>query len=103
MASGEIRIVVSHGFPQRAQIGPIEAFEPTDWFGPEGGGRFTTFYVPTEDDGWTQEIDGMPAKLVVAEGSGAVGSDEVRTWAVFPPGGFAGLWFIRASLQLAPL
>lgn len=99
MVPGEIRFVVSHGYPQRLGIGPIEAFDPTDWFGPDGGGRFTNFYVPTEEDGWTQVISGMPAKLVVDTGSGAVGSDEVRTWAVFPPGRFAGLWFVRASLR----
>lgn len=99
MAPGEIRIVVSNGYPQRAQLGPIESFDPTVWFGTDPLAE-RTFYVPTEADGWTMTIDGMPAKLVVAAGDGARGSDETRTWAIVGPFdlGFPGL-YVRAHLR----
>lgn len=96
MAPGEIRVVVSAGYPQRAQLGPIESFDPTDWFGERtDGGQLP--YVPTAADGWTDTIDGSPAKLIVSQGGGAVGATEVRTWAVFGPS--LDTWFIRLHLR----
>jgi hypothetical protein len=58
MAEGEIRLMLLRGYPQRIAIGPIEPYDPTDWFGPDaqpGGGPG---YIPTAADGWTDRIDG---------------------------------------------
>lgn len=99
MAPGEIRLVLSQGYPQKAGVGPYEKFEPTAWFGPDALTSGSYFYVPAEADGWTTTIDGMPAKLLVETTSIVPGADEVRTWGVFPPNGFSGLWFVRATLR----
>lgn len=93
MAPGEIRVVVSHGIPQLAGSGPIESFDPGDGFS-----LTPDLELPTEADGWTRLIDGMPAKLVVKTGPTDLGADETRIWAVH-----AGLiedpWFIRATIR----
>jgi hypothetical protein len=100
MAPGEIRVALSLGAPQAIGIGPIESFDPTDWFGPEaelGGLAFAN--IPTVETGWTEVIDGMPAKLVVTQGSGADGPDEIRTWGIYDPKAFDFVWYVRAALR----
>lgn len=99
LAEGEIRLVLMRGYPQRIGIGPIEPFDAVAWFGreaPAGGGAFV---LPSEADGWTTTIDGMPAKLVVETTSIAPGAEEVRTWGVFGPEAFGDLWFVRATMR----
>ena len=96
MAPGEIRVVVSDGYPQRAQVGPIESFDPTAWFGERADGPQLP-YVPTAADGWTEAIDGMPAKLIVSQGG------ERSAPPRFEPGRSLGpsetTWFIRMHLR----
>ncbi len=103
MAPGTIRLVVSQGIPQTVGVGPIESFDPKDWGGIVPGvsytGGFGGFLVPNEVEGWTESIDGMPAKLVVTEGPTPIGADETRTWAVAQPGRLDAPLFIRATLR----
>lgn len=99
MAAGEIRLVLSLGYPQQAGVGPYEPIDATAWFGPDADTDGGSFYIPTEGDGWTQLIDGMPAKLVVETTSIVPGAEEVRTWGVYPPEAFTGLWYVRATLR----
>ena len=99
MAPGEIRLVLTKGFAQRIGVGPIEPFDPTDWFGPDAQPGADVGYAPSEDDGWDHRIDGMPAKLVVETTSIVPGADEVRTWGIYPPDGYSDLWFVRATLR----
>jgi len=99
MAPGEIRMVLSLGYPQRIGIGPIEPIDATAWFGPDANTDGGSFYIPTEEDGWTQTIDGMPAKVVVETTSIVPGANEVRTWGIYPPGGFLGIWYVRSTLR----
>ena len=79
MATGEIRMALSFGAPQEIGVGPIETFDAEAWYG-EGSslGDMAFKNLPTEEGGWTEEIDGMPAKLVVTEGSRAEAADEIR-------------------------
>jgi hypothetical protein len=100
MASGEIRVALSLGPPQEIGIGPIETFDAEAWYG-EGStlGDLPFEHLPTAEGGWTEEIDGMPAKLVVTAGSAAEGSDEVRTWGVYDPLRFDSIWLVRTSLR----
>jgi hypothetical protein len=99
MAPGEIRLVLTKGFAQRIGVGPIEPFDPTDWFGPDAQPGDGAGYAPSDDDGWGHRIDGMPAKLVVETTSIVPGADEVRTWGIYPPDGYSELWFVRATLR----
>ena len=97
MEAGETRIVVAGGMPQAIAVGPIGDFDADLFFGgdnPEFG-----FYAPTDEDGWTETIDGLPAKLVVSPTSVTPGADEVRTWIVFAPGGNPGPWYIQLTLR----
>jgi hypothetical protein len=98
MAPGEIRLVVSLGYPQKIGVGPIEAFDATVWFGPDAipGDHF---YVSTAADGWDRVIDGLPAKLIVETTSIVPGAEEVRTWGVYQPGSVGQLWFVRMTLR----
>ncbi len=100
MEPGEIRLAVSQSWPQLAGNFSVPSwigtFDHTEWF----GSKIFDLYIPTASDGWTETIDGWPAKLVVAPESGAVGSDESRTWAVINPAvGGGDPWFISASLR----
>jgi hypothetical protein len=97
MATGEIRIAVTGGMPQAIAVGPIGDFDPDLFF--EGDNPEFAFYVPTEEDGWTATIDGMPAKLVVSPTSVTPGAEEVRTWIVFAPGGNPGPWYVQVTLR----
>jgi hypothetical protein len=99
MAPGETRLVLTHGFPQWLGSEPVDDFDPAVWFGADAGTGFNEFYVPTAADGWTEVIDGMPAKLVVTEPAGTIGADEVRTWAVYQPGRIDLPWVIRLTLR----
>lgn len=100
MTPGELRIAVSFGAPQEIGYGPIEAFDPTVWFGPESSlGDPAFMQTPTDETGWTEVIDEMPAKLVVTEGPGAEGADEIRTWAVYDSQAIHDVWFVRASMR----
>lgn len=100
MAAGEIRLVLSLGYPQKAGVGPYEPIDPAAWFGTPPDAGTSSFYVPTEADGWTEAIDGMPAKLVVEATSIVPAAEEVRTWGVYPPGGgFTGIWYVRSTLR----
>ena len=99
MAAGEIRLVLSLGYPQQAGVGPYEPIDATAWFGPDADTDGGSFYIPTEGDGWTQLIDGMPAKLVVETTSIVPGAEEVRTWGVYSPEASTGLWYVRATLR----
>ena len=104
LADGEVRVVVSEGYPQRIGVGPIESFDPEAWFGT--GAQLGGMSLPTEADGWTERIDGAPAKLVVSHEQQAIGADEVRTWAIHAPGDLGRVWYVRAGLRgddLAPL
>ena len=97
MAAGEIRIAVTSGMPQAIAVGPIGDFDPDLFF--EGDNPEFAFYIPTEEDGWTATIDGMPAKLVVSSASATPGAEEVRTWIVFAPGGNTGPWYVQVTLR----
>lgn len=98
LADGEIRLVLMHGFPQRIGIGPIEPFDAAAWFGNDRPANGAGFYVPSDADGWTRTIDGMPAKLVIETTSIAPGAEEVRTWGITSPSGF-DVWYVRATLR----
>ncbi|HEX5590876.1 MAG TPA: hypothetical protein VFX65_11355 [Candidatus Limnocylindrales bacterium] len=97
MADGEIRVTVTQGMPQAIAIGPIGDFDPELFF--DGNNPEFGFYLPTEDDGWTETIDGMPAKLVVSPTSVTPGAEEVRTWIVIAPGGNPGPWYVQLALR----
>ncbi len=99
MAPGEIRVAVSQGMPQLVGVGFIEPFDYTDWFGPEADPAQLHFYLPSEADGWTEEIDGMPAKRLVATDSIVPGAEETVTWAVYTPERLDAHWFVRATLR----
>lgn len=100
MAPGEIRLVLSQGIPQLVGIGPIESYDPADWGGMVlSGGYVGAFLLPSEAEGWTHQIDGMPAKLVVEPGLMSIGADETRTWAVAQPGRLDAPWLIRATMR----
>jgi hypothetical protein len=99
LAPGEIRIVVSFGFPQEIGVGQVEPFDWTDWFGADAIPGGTAGYVPRAADGWTDAIDGMPAKLLVERDPSGIGADEVRTWGVFAPTRTDDVWYVRASLR----
>jgi len=98
MAAGEIRLVVSLGYPQTVGVGPIEPFDPEAWFA-NGSVYGDPTYVPTAADGWTEAIDGQPAKLLVETTSIVPGADEVRTWGVYQPRLAGFTWFVRATLR----
>src|SRR6185503_1896682 len=97
---GEVRMALSFGAPQEIGIGPIETFDGEAWFG-EGStlGDLAFQQAPSEDNGWTEVIDGMPAKLVVTKGTGAHSADEIRTWGVYDPQRFDSIWFVRTALR----
>ncbi len=99
MQPGEVRLVLTRGYPQRIAIGPIEPFDATKWFGLDAGSGSLSFYIPTAADGWTTTVDQRPAKLVVETTSIIPKADEVRTLGVYPPGGGPDLWFVRATLR----
>ena len=100
MTPGEVRVAVSLGPPQEIGIGPIEAFDPTSWFGSEATlGDPAFMHLPSEETGWTEVIDEMPAKLVITEGGGDDGADEIRTWGIYDTRVFSDVWFVRASLR----
>ena len=100
MAPGELRVTLSLGPPQEIGVGPIEPFDPTAWFGPGSTlGDMPFQHLPTAEGGWTEEIDGMPAKLVVTAGTEAEIADEVRTWGIYDPQRFDSIWFVRTSLR----
>ena len=64
-------MALSFGPPQEIGVGPIETFDAEAWYGRRIVAR--RYGVPAganaEGKGWTEEIDGMPAKLVVSAGS----------------------------------
>jgi hypothetical protein len=95
MAPGEVRLIASQGVPQRIAIGPMGDFEEP--FLP--GGAFDPTWLPDEAHGFTESIDGMPARLVVRPRSVVPGADEVRTWLVATPGAPSMLWFIQAVIR----
>ena len=99
MAPGEARVAVSLGPPQMVGIGPIEPFDAPAWFGPESSLGNSSFHVPAAADGWSETVDGMPAKVVVVPGVDASGPDEIRTWALDDPNAFGKVWFIRFALK----
>jgi len=97
MTPGEIRLVLTQGPPQRVGVGPFGDFDVDELYGPAGLGGFG-FTMPTREDGWTQLVDGLPAKLVVRDASVTPGADEVRTWLVHSPD--VGLiWFVQSVLR----
>jgi hypothetical protein len=50
-------------------------------------------------DGWSYQIDGMPARLdVEAQPQGDI-ADEIRRWSVLQPGSIASVWVVEAALR----
>ena len=100
MSAGELRVAVSFGAPQEIGVGPIEAFDPSAWFGPEATlGDLAFMHPPNQENGWTEVIDEMPAKLVVTDEAGGDRPDEIRTWGIYDTQAFQEVWFVRASLH----
>ena len=96
MAPGEVRVVVSQSAPQRIQVGPFGDFEES-FLDPsfDAGALF----VPGEDNGFTDEVGGMPARLVTRDHSAMPGADEVRAWIVATPDAPGSLWYVVAALK----
>ncbi|MEO7664653.1 MAG: hypothetical protein ABIV26_05950 [Candidatus Limnocylindrales bacterium] len=99
MADGETRLVVARGMPQILGVGPYGDFDPELFFG--GLDKSPEFApgLPTAADGWTELIDGSPAKLVVSPTSVTAGAGEVRTWILYQPGVSFAVWYVQLVLD----
>jgi hypothetical protein len=64
----------------------------------EDGTGIPDLSEPTEESGWTEEVDGRPARLVVVAGAGPDQPAETRTWDVLLPGSLDGVFRIRADI-----
>ena len=96
MAPGEVRVVVSWDAPQRIQVGPIGDFEEP-FVDPQLDP--IAIFVPSEANGFTDQIGGMPARLVTRDRSAIPGADEVRAWVVAAPESPGSLWFVVAAIR----
>lgn len=97
LAMGEVRLYLTQGAPQKIGIGPFGDFAAEDLFAPEGLAGFG-MSMPTAQAGWTQTIDGMPARLVVLDSSVTPGAEEVRTWQVQSPD-IGLVWFVQSVMR----
>lgn len=97
LAPGEIRLAVTLGAPQKIAIGPFGDFAAEALYAPEGLGGFG-FSMPTAENGWTETVDGMPARLVVLESSVTPEAEEVRTWQVQSPD-MGLIWFVQSVIR----
>ena len=87
LPAGAVRVIAEVGERTRGLMGP-------------DGPAIADISEPTPESGWTEEIDGQPARLTVVDGAdaSAAGSVEVRIWDVIFPGTIDHILRIRADI-----